>query len=82
MLISFTAGAIVYATTHGGLGPKVVYLIAGSSVAVCLVSAVLFEPVEIFTKWFGQRLVELVMAAWPRLVQDRGQLPLNRQIPR
>ncbi len=81
VLISFTSGAIVYATTHGGLGPQVVYLIAGSSVAFCLVSAVLFEPVEIFTKWFGQRLVELVMAAWPRLVQDRGQLPFDRQIP-
>ena len=82
VLISFTSGAIVFATAHGGLASGIVYLIAGSSVAVCLVSAVLFEPVEIFTKWFGQRLVELAMAAWPRFLQDRGQIRLDRQSPR
>jgi peptidoglycan/LPS O-acetylase OafA/YrhL len=82
VLVSFTSGAIVYAAHHGGLRPAIVYLIAGSSVVICLVAAVLFEPVEIFTRWFGQRLVEAALAAWPRLIRDAGRLALDRRTQR
>lgn len=46
----------------GGLTYVAIWVIAVASLAACIVAAHCFEPVEHLTRWFGDRLVGLVVA--------------------
>jgi peptidoglycan/LPS O-acetylase OafA/YrhL len=57
VIVSFTSGAIVYQSKRGAISASDVWAIGTMSLAVCFVAAWLFLPVEVFTKWVGDRLV-------------------------
>ena len=56
VIISFTSWAILWADAHGGLTEARALAIGLASVAVALVGAVAFEPVEILTRHVGHLL--------------------------
>ena len=64
VIITFTCWAIVRADASGSLDLPMMWIIGISSLGLCLVAAVLFEPIETLTKWFGNRLVAATDRLW------------------
>jgi peptidoglycan/LPS O-acetylase OafA/YrhL len=65
VLVSFTSWAIVFAQAHGGLALPAVWTIALASLALCLVAAAAFLPVEQATRWVGERISRRLVAPTP-----------------
>lgn len=60
VLVSVAPAAIRYAEGHGGLTLPAIWAVALVSLTSCLVAAIAFYPVEVFTKWTGDRIAKLV----------------------
>jgi peptidoglycan/LPS O-acetylase OafA/YrhL len=63
VLVTFGSWAIVAAHRAGMLDHTMVWLIALATLGASIIAAVLFEPVETFTRWFGNQLVGAVYRA-------------------
>ncbi len=61
VLISFTSMSIVYLGGRGLLNPGVDLAIASSSVILSMVAAMIFDPIEILTKWVGDMIVKFLV---------------------
>ncbi len=65
IIISFTSGAIIYITKHGGLDYISIMGIGFSSIVLCLVSAYAFTPIESLTQFVGRLLVRFFVLDSP-----------------
>ena len=61
VFISFTAWSISVCAVDGKLNAVSAIGLGLLSVAACIVSAALFVPVEVFTKWVGDKTVKLLV---------------------
>ena len=64
IIISFTSWAIVWTDANNRLDLPMIWAIALASLAACLIAAVIFEPIETLTKWFGNRLIAATTRVW------------------
>jgi peptidoglycan/LPS O-acetylase OafA/YrhL len=60
VFISFTSWMIAFAAAHSGIDMQAAMTIGVISLAVCLVAAFLFLPVEWLTKWIGTKAVSVL----------------------
>jgi peptidoglycan/LPS O-acetylase OafA/YrhL len=72
VLVSFTSWLIVYLSDRGELNLLGIWMIVIGSFAACLMAAVLFEPVEIFTRYFGNRLAAAVIPSRYAVARDEA----------
>ncbi len=83
VIASFTSGLVVLTHAHGTFGPTAIWLIALGSVALSLLGAVLFLPVETLTARIGDLACRAAMCGDPTIA--RGALPpamaWNRRLP-
>lgn len=56
VFMSVTSLAIIHLSSHEMLGRWQIWIVICSSVGICIGGAVLFRPVELFTRWFGNLL--------------------------
>jgi peptidoglycan/LPS O-acetylase OafA/YrhL len=75
VLVSVAPAAILYANSHGGLTMGAIWVVALLSLASCVVAAIAFYPVEVFTRWTCDRVAKLV----PRRVE--AAVPSSLQAP-
>lgn len=61
VIVSVSSWAIIYAHSHNMLTLATCLGIATMTVTLSILGAVLFNPVEVFTKYSGNKLVQLVM---------------------
>lgn len=66
---SFTSGMVVLAEAHGALNVATIWLIIAASAAVCVLVAVLFQPLEVLAARIGEAACRAVM---------RGELRIGR----
>jgi peptidoglycan/LPS O-acetylase OafA/YrhL len=71
VLVSYTSWLIVGSYRSHILALPMILWIAATTLALCILAAVLFDPVDRFTAWVGRRLTWLISAA-PQKMQVRS----------